>query len=206
MATRKPSRAARSAKRPSRKPQSRTARKKTAAKATPARKPSAARPARRPAAPARTAPSPTPAARAGFASGIDKRRHDPQTLRLRAFEPSLTVNDLQKSIDFYTKVIGFIPGERWEEKGVLKGITLKAGACSLGLSQDDWSKGRDRVKGQGVRLWCETVQDINALAERVKGAGGVLTEGPTDSAEWKMQTFGIDDPDGYHLTIFRKTS
>src|SRR5262245_47288777 len=125
MATRKPSRAARSAKRPARKPKPSRA----------ARKPAATRPAR-PAATRRTA-----APGALFTAGMDKRRLDPQTLRLRSYEPSLTVNDLQKSIDFYTKVLGFIPGERWEVDGVLRGITLKAGACQLGLSQDDWSKG-----------------------------------------------------------------
>lgn len=190
MATRKPSRSARAAKRPARKPTpSRSARKPK-----PARKP-AARPAPRPAAP-----------RSMFATGMDKRRHDPQTLRLRSYEPSLTVSDLQKSIDFYTKTLGFFLGDRWEEGGVLKGVMLRAGACQLGLSQDDWSKGRDRVKGVGVRIWCETVQDINALAERIKRAGGVLTEGPTDNPGWKMQSLAIDDLDGYHITIFRKTS
>ena len=194
MATRKPSRSARAAKRPSRK----TAPARSARKTKPARKPAArvARPAPRPAAPARPM----------FATGLDKRRHDPQTLRLRAYEPSLTVNDLQKSIDFYTKILGFFPGERWEVGGVLKGITLKAGACELGLSQDDWSKGRDRVKGVGFRLYCETVQDINALADRIKRAGGVLTDGPTDSPEMKMQSISLDDPDGYHISIYRKTS
>jgi predicted enzyme related to lactoylglutathione lyase len=191
MATRKPSRAARSAKRPVRKSKP----------SRPARKPQPARTARRPAAAPRAAVT-----RPALTGGIDKRRLDPQTLRLRAFEPSLTVNDLQKSIDFYTKVLGFISGERWEEGGVLKGVTLKAGACNLGLSQDDWSKGRDRVKGVGFRLWCETVQDINALAERIKRAGGALTQGATEDGEWKMQSLAVDDPDGYHITIFRKTS
>jgi predicted enzyme related to lactoylglutathione lyase len=194
MATRKPSRSARAAKRPSRKP-------------TPTRsagKPKATR--KQAARPARPAPRPATAARPMFATGLDKRRLDPQTLRLRSYEPSLTVNDLQKSIDFYTKTLGFIQGERWEVGGVLRGITLKAGACQLGLSQDDWSKGRDRTKGVGVRIYCETVQDINALADRIKRAGGVLTDGPTDDREMKMQSLSIDDPDGYHISIFRSTS
>lgn len=196
MATRKPSRAARKVKRP--------ARKTTPSRS--ARKPAARKPARKVA-----APRPAPAARAEaprsvLGSGIDKRRHDPQTLRLRAFEPSLTVNDLQKSIAFYTNILGFIVGDRWMDGSVLKGVMLKAGACSLGLSQDDWSKGRDRLKGLGVRIWCETVQDINALADRIRRAGGVLTEGPRDNAEWKMQTMAIDDLDGYHITIFRNTA
>ena len=53
---------------------------------------------------------------------------------------------------------------------------------------------------------CETVQDINALADRIRNVGGVLTDGPTDNKEWKMQMLGIDDPDGYHISIFRNTA
>jgi uncharacterized glyoxalase superfamily protein PhnB len=197
MANRKPSRPARPAKR--------TARK--AAPARPAARRTPQAPARRPA-PARTSKPTRPAAvtRHGLSLAPDKRRNDPQTLRLRAFEPSLTVNDIQKSVAFYTKILGFIEGERMTGKdGTLIGIMLKAGACTIGLSQDDFSKGRDRVKGIGVRLWCETVQDINALAERIQRAGGVLTEQPTDHKEWKMQVMGLDDPDGYHISIFRNT-
>lgn len=199
MANRKPSRPTRPAKR--------TARK--SAPARPAARRTAAAPARRPAkAPARASKPtrPTAAPRLSLSLGPDKRRNDPQTLRLRAFEPSLTVNDIQKSVAFYTKILGFIEGERMTGKdGALIGIMLKAGACQVGLSQDDFSKGRDRVKGIGVRLWCETVQDINALAERIQRAGGVLTEQPTDHKEWKMQVMGLDDPDGYHISIFRNT-
>ena len=199
MANRKPSRPTRPAKR--------TARK--AAPARPAARRAAPAPARRPVkalARASKPTRPTAAPRHSLSLGPDKRRNDPQTLRLRAFEPSLTVDDVQKSLQFYTKILGFIEGERMTGKdGALSGVMLKAGACSIGLSQDDWSKGRDRVKGIGVRLWCETVQDINALAERIKRAGGVLTQEPTDNKEWKMQMLGIDDPDGYHISIFRNT-
>jgi uncharacterized glyoxalase superfamily protein PhnB len=200
MASRKPSRPPRPAKRSAR---------KTAKPARPAARRTPKAPARRPAkAPARAAKPARPmlSPRSVLDRQIDKRRNDPQTLRLRAFEPSFTVNDIQKSIAFYTKILGFIEGERHTGKdGALKGAMVKAGACTIGLSQDDWSKGRDRVKGVGTRLWCETVQDINALADRIRNAGGVLTDGPTDNKEWKMQMLGIDDPDGYHISIFRST-
>ena len=199
MANRKPSRPTRPAKRTARKP----------APARPAARRTQQAPARRPAkAPARAAKPTRPAvvSRHPLSLGPDKRRNDPQTLRLRAFEPSLTVNDIQKSVAFYTKILGFMEDQRMTGKdGSLTGVMLKAGACTIGLSQDDFSKGRDRVKGIGVRLWCETVQDINALAERIKRAGGVLTEQPTDHKEWKMQVMGLDDPDGYHISIFRNT-
>lgn len=200
MASRKPTRPNRSAKRAAR---------KTAKPARPAARRSAKAPARRPAQPQPRAAKPARpvlAHRSVLDRTMDKRRSDPQTLRLRAFEPSLTVDDIEKSLAFYTKILGFIEGDRMTGKdGRLTGVMVKAGACTIGLSQDDWSKGRDRVKGVGVRIWCETVQDINALAERIKDAGGVLTQGPTDNREWKMQVLGIDDPDGYHISIFRST-
>ncbi len=132
----------------------------------------------------------------------ERRRRTPETLRLRAFQPGLTVADLAASMRFYTDVLGFVVGQRWTDKNVLLGASLMAGACSLGLSQDDWAKGRDRRKGEGVRLWCETVQDIDALAARIKGAGVKLTQEPKDQPSG-MRLLELDDPDGYHLTIFK---
>jgi lactoylglutathione lyase len=132
---------------------------------------------------------------------FEQRRTEPETLRLRSVEPSLTVDDLEQSLRFYTDVLGFIVGERWTEGGVLRGVMLKAGACGLGLSQDDWAKGRDRKKGQGMRIWCKTVQDIDALAARIKAAGGRLTEEPKDQS-WGGRSLSVDDPDGFHITIY----
>jgi predicted enzyme related to lactoylglutathione lyase len=136
-------------------------------------------------------------------AGATKRpqRQGPETLRLRSFTPSLTVNDLEKSVRFYTHVLGFIVGERWEEGGKLLGVMLKAGVCQIGLSQDDWAKGRDRNKGEGMRLYCDTAQDVDALAARIKAAGGRLTREPVD--EMGGRSLSVDDPDGYHLSINR---
>ena len=130
------------------------------------------------------------------------KRKDPETLRLRAIVPSLTVNDLQASIRFYTDVLGFIVSERWEDGGKLQGVMLKAGTCQIGLSQDDWKKGRDRKKGEGVRVWCETGQDVDALAARIKTAGGKLAQEPRD--EMGGRNFSVDDPDGYHITFEKR--
>jgi lactoylglutathione lyase len=132
----------------------------------------------------------------------ERRERTPESLRLRAFQPSLTVGDLEKSIRFYSDVLGFTVSDRWTgDGGVLRGVMLKAGACELGLAQDDWAKGRDRQKGAGFRLWCTTVQDIDALAQRIKSAGARLTEGPVDQS-WGGRSLSIDDPDGFHLTIY----
>jgi uncharacterized glyoxalase superfamily protein PhnB len=81
-------------------------------------------------------------------------------------------------------------------------VNLKAGTCELGLSQDDWAKGRDREKGVGIRIWCRTAQDIDGLAERIRKAGGRLSQEPTDQS-WGVRSLAIDDPDGFHLTIYQ---
>jgi catechol 2,3-dioxygenase-like lactoylglutathione lyase family enzyme len=132
-----------------------------------------------------------------------KERTLPETLRLKSFTPSITVNDLSKSLAFYTDGLGFIVAERWAHGDVLQGVMLKAGACELGLAQDDWKLGKDRKKGQGLRIWCDTAQDIDAIAARLKAAGFPLTEEPEDRPAWGVRSFSVDDPDGFHLTIAR---
>lgn len=148
----------------------------------------------------RTAKSAT---RAGRATPPDRRKSAPGTLRLRAIEPGLTVDDLDRSVRFYTEVLGFIVDERYtDDAGVLRGVMLKAGVCRVGFSQDDWAKGRGRQKGVAVRIWCTTAQDVDALAARVKAAGFTLAEEPRDQP-WGGRSFAVDDPDGFHLTIYR---
>ena len=136
---------------------------------------------------------------------IERRRSKQETLRLRSIEPSFTVSNLERSVHFYSDVLGFVVGERFTDAhGVLQGVRLKAGICQLGLSQDDWAKGRDRERGVAVRVWCTTAQDIDALAARVAdgGGGGRITQAPSDEP-WGGRSLSVDDPDGFHLTIYR---
>jgi uncharacterized glyoxalase superfamily protein PhnB len=132
-----------------------------------------------------------------------RRKTEPETLRLRSIEPLLTVSDLQRSITFYTEVLGFFISERFTDKsGALQGVMLKAGVCELGLSQDDWAKGRDRQRGVAIRIWCSTAQDVDKLAARVQTAGHQFAEAPRDQS-WGGRSFSVDDPDGFHLTLYR---
>jgi catechol 2,3-dioxygenase-like lactoylglutathione lyase family enzyme len=130
------------------------------------------------------------------------QRTNPETLRVRSIEPSLTVNDLERSLRFYADVLGFFVGERWIDAGVLRGAMLKAGACQLGLSQDDWSKGRERKKGEGISLWLKTAQNLDKLAARIKGAGGVA-DGPTKES-WGGRSLSVYDPDGFRIRFYEE--
>lgn len=128
-------------------------------------------------------------------------RRQPETLRLRDIAPSFTASDLQRSIAFYRDVLGFVVGDEWRgDDGVLQGCEMRAGTVLFMLSQDDFTKGRDRKKGIGTRLHCSTAQDIDRLAEEIKARGGTLDQEPTDM-EWGQRVFMISDPDGFKLTI-----
>jgi uncharacterized glyoxalase superfamily protein PhnB len=128
-----------------------------------------------------------------------KARRKPETLRLRDASPGFTVNDLEKSLAFYRDVIGFVEKDRWMNEAKLAGLSLKAGNAELFLMQDDWKKGRDRVKGVGFRIYCTTTQDPDELARQIKARGGTLDDEPSTSP-WG-RSFGFTDPDGFKITI-----
>ena len=121
-------------------------------------------------------------------------------LQVRSIQPTFTVSDLDKSIQFYTKGLGFSVTDRMEEKGKLLGVTLEGGGARLGLSQDDFAKGRDRVKGVGMRLYLETEQDIASLARQAKSVGIPLDSEPA-KLPWGPMGFTVTDYDGFKLTI-----
>jgi uncharacterized glyoxalase superfamily protein PhnB len=121
------------------------------------------------------------------------------TLHGKIVMPSLTVDNLQRSLDFFVG-LGFTPEDRWEDKGVLLGVMLKAGDVRLGLSQDDGKKGHDRVKGVGMRLYIEADDNIDEVAARARHAGVALTTEPHDTA-WGARAFDVMDPSGFVLTI-----
>jgi uncharacterized glyoxalase superfamily protein PhnB len=125
-----------------------------------------------------------------------------EAVQISGLVPTLTVDDLQKSIAFY-EALGFAIDERWEEKGTLLGVMLRAGKSQIGLNQDDWKKGRDRQKGIGVRLSIATTApgSVDEIAKRAKNAGITLKSEPRDT-EWKSRAFEVSDPSGFLLTIF----
>ena len=120
-------------------------------------------------------------------------------LQATTLSSSLTVNDIAKSTRFF-EALGFAVDERWEENGTLLGAMMKAGEVSIGLSQDDWKKGRDRQKGIGTRLFVGTTQDIDELAKRAKQNGLTLDAEPHDT-EWGTRAFEVTEPTGFKLTI-----
>jgi uncharacterized glyoxalase superfamily protein PhnB len=151
--------------------------------------------------------------RAGLAS-LRVNGHDDQkealvattqeAVQIGAIVPTLTVDDVQKSIAFY-EALGFTVEERWEDNGTVRGVILRAGRTQIVMNQDDWKKGRERQKGVGVRLSISTPPGtVDEIASRVRNAGITLKSEPRDT-KWS-RAFELVDPSGFMLTIFSEPS
>ena len=140
-----------------------------------------------------------PAARAKRAS--TRSSAESKALTLSSASPSFTVNDLEKSLGWYRDVLGFDIEETWKaDDGEVVGVSLKAGNVTFMIGQDDWKKGRDRKKGEGFRLYCETKKSVDDLARQIEAKGGQLDSQPTDQP-WGTRDITLTDPDGFKITI-----
>lgn len=128
-----------------------------------------------------------------MATALDTR------LQAKTVSPTLTVDNLEQSVAFF-EGLGFGVEERWEENGTLLGVMLRAGNVQIGLSQDDWKKGRDREKGVGMRIYVSTTQDIDQLAADAKKAG-IALDTETHDTPWGSRAFEVTEPSGFRLTI-----
>ena len=128
------------------------------------------------------------------------KRSQPESFRARSLSTSLTVKDLQRSVAWYRDVVGFIVAREFERGGKVLSVRMKAGAVDMLLNQDDGAKGWDRVKGEGCSLYFTTAQDVDAIANRVKHAGGTLESEPADMP-WGVRMFRMKDPDGFKFVI-----
>ena len=145
----------------------------------------------------RAAKKATPKAKAAPRKSVNGR----DALALRSASPSFTVSDLEKSLGWYRDVLGFGVEETWKnDDGKVMGVSLKAGDVSFMIGQDDWKRGRDRKKGEGFRIYCETKKSVDDLAKRIEAKGVRLDDGPTDQP-WGVRDISLTDPDGFKITI-----
>jgi len=130
--------------------------------------------------------------------------HD-NSLEVQSLSASMTVKDVEKSAEWYSKSLGFAVADRREREGRVFAIALTAGAVRILLNQDDGAKGFDRVKGQGISLYLTIHQDIDALAARAQANGVTLLVGPADMP-WGVRMISLHDPDGFKLVFAKPLS
>jgi uncharacterized glyoxalase superfamily protein PhnB len=121
-------------------------------------------------------------------------------LAAKSLEVSLTVANLESSVQWYCDVLGFQIKNQYAHGDAPFAVSLEAGNVQILLTRDDGSKGLNRSKGEGFSLQITTEQDIDALAQQARSAGAVLDSGPVDILPGK-RVFRLRDPDGYRIAV-----
>ncbi len=120
-------------------------------------------------------------------------------LSAQSLEVSLTVADVRRSADWYRDALGFAIDREFNREGKLYAVSLRGGAVRILVTQDDGSKGADRIKGEGFSFQITTAQPIDDIARRAKAAGATLDTEPTDM--FGVRAFRLRDLDGFRMTV-----
>lgn len=128
---------------------------------------------------------------------MTEREETAMSMKLELF-----VSDLEKSKDFYTRVLDF-EIERQEPNGY---TAMSSGRAQLALNVRSGRHGDHPIRaevnerpGRGVEIVLE-VDDVNASCARVQAAGWPLSAA-LKKQSWGLTDFRVADPDGYNLRI-----
>jgi catechol 2,3-dioxygenase-like lactoylglutathione lyase family enzyme len=120
-------------------------------------------------------------------------------LAAQSLAVSLTVKDVARSRDWYRDALGFTVDREHQRDGKLLACSLRAGAIQLLVTQEDGSRGMDRVKGEGFSVQITTAQNIDAIAAQAKAAGATFDTEPTEMKG--VRFFRLRDLDGFKFVI-----
>ena len=109
--------------------------------------------------------------------------------------PVLKVTDMQRSIDWYTSVLGFDAKGRQADDGDGEHCFIQADCTELLLATGSHLGGTPCFTGT---LYFQVV-GVDALYERVNGRAEIVW--PLERQEYGTREFGIRDPDGYLLAF-----
>jgi len=129
-------------------------------------------------------------------------------MKVRELRIILTVENLDKLIEFYRDTVGLETSKEWHEK-TGNGIILDAGRASLELidkshaAQIDKIEVGERVSGS-VRLALNVGENIERAVEIVVDGGGKSIADPRQ-APWS-KVARVQDPGGMQITLFEKST
>jgi catechol 2,3-dioxygenase-like lactoylglutathione lyase family enzyme len=109
--------------------------------------------------------------------------------------PVLKVSDMQKSVAFYTGVLGFSVVWRAANDGGGENCMLQAGAAELLLSTGSHLGGTPQFTGT---LYFQ-MAGVREFFERVKNQAEVVW--PLETMDYGQKEFGVRDCDGYTLAF-----
>lgn len=129
-------------------------------------------------------------------------------LTFRIHHTMLPVADLERSIEFYTRVLGMkVMGRRKNEARKTEvghvGYGDRDAQPSLELTKADGADAHAQVRPTGVHVAIQ-VNDLRALWAGLEGSGAALQQPPTGRAGSKNLTAWISDPDGHELELIER--
>ncbi len=125
---------------------------------------------------------------------------------MRILHTMLRVGDLQRSIDFYTRVLGMTllrTTDRPEQKYTLAfvGYGPESEQAALELT---YNYGVDRYElGTAFGHVAIGVEDVYAACERIRAAGGKITREPGPVKGGTTVIAFVTDPDGYKIELIQ---
>lgn len=106
--------------------------------------------------------------------------------------PTITVSDLQQTVEYYHRELGFDIQFKWGEPPVHAGVTF--GKATLHFNQQDME-----TNYQNELFWLYfQVEDVDDLFEKYQSRTVSLLDEPTDR-EWGMREFNVRDVNGLSL-------
>jgi predicted enzyme related to lactoylglutathione lyase len=107
------------------------------------------------------------------------------------------VKDMELSINFYIKALGFSMTESWLDKGKIKWCWLNIGNAAIMLQEYDEKTNVKEKQGEGVEIFfiCE---DALAIYTQITSNGISVSEPFVGNKMWVVQ---VKDPDGYKISF-----
>ena len=113
--------------------------------------------------------------------------------------PVLKVSNMQKSVDFYTEILGFTTAWRAADDGGGENCMLHAGDANLLLSTG--SHLGDQPQFTGTLYF--HISGVREFFDRVKSQVEVVW--PLETMDYGQTEFGVRDCDGYTLAFAEAT-
>jgi len=110
--------------------------------------------------------------------------------------PLLTAADVDRASRWYQETLGFVDVFTFRDPEG-RGLLAHLRWCKYGDVLIGGPRGAVTAGGSGGVTIVFAEQDVDALAERIRGAGGTV-EGPTNTP-WNTRDITVYDLDGYRL-------
>jgi lactoylglutathione lyase len=118
----------------------------------------------------------------------------------------LSVERLERSLDFYQKQLGGEQVYRFPPEGEPAFVALRLGESEIGLGQLGTSPplhGQPQRPATGHRIeLCVYVDDVDATVERLRAAGSPILLEPAEQP-WGERVAYVADPDGNLVMLTR---